>query len=125
MRRKQLDLQKRPRLKQLDHISPQSMSSPFFTIGEAASIFFKIQEDNVSFSITLAAHQQFPAVDFERELIELDLTAPTFIVPSPYYDADDDHKEHISSLSIEHPSPYITAYPSFGRRNCISIHLRD
>ena len=60
-----------------------------------------MQEDNISFSITLAAHQKLPAADPDRELIEFDLTAPSFTVPSPDYDAGNDYVEHIASLSIE------------------------
>ena len=58
-------------------------------------------KENVSFSITLAAPQKLPAADRDRELIELDLTEPSFTVPAPDYDADDDDVKHIASLSIE------------------------
>ena len=55
----------------------------------------------MSFSATLAAPRKLPAADCDRELIELDLTAPMFTVPSLDYDADDDDVEHIVSLSME------------------------
>ena len=71
---------------------------PIFTINEAISKFVKMSDDNFSFSITLAAPRKLPAADHDRELIELDLTAPSFTVPSPDYDADDDDVKHIASL---------------------------
>ena len=40
-----------------------------------------MQEDNVLFSITLAAPQKLPAADCDSELIELNLIAPSFTVP--------------------------------------------
>ena len=65
------------------------------------SKFVNMLEDNISFSITLAAPWKLPAADRDHELIELDLTAPSFTVPSPDYDVDDDDVEHIASLSIK------------------------
>ena len=60
-----------------------------------------MSDDNFSFSITLAVPRQLPAANRDRELIELDLTALSFTVPSPDYDADDDYVKHIASLLIE------------------------
>ena len=75
---------------------------PIFTINEAISKFVGMSDNNFSFSIILAAPRKLPAADRDREFIELDLTAPSFTVPSPDYDADDDDDvEHIASLSIE------------------------
>ena len=60
-----------------------------------------MQEDNVSFSITHSAPCKLLAAEYEYELIELDLTAPSFTVLSFDYNAVDDNEEHIASLLIE------------------------